>query len=186
MNPINQYLSECRVEDTSTMARKVKLASVLGAMTREELAELDDAVEHRVPVEKTASDETSLTKVAFIASVGAGQEITPQMIRDGVIKQAALGTYIMRGLGTLKNLVMGGGKLSRMGQLKRLGSNIATSYGKGAAQNANWLGKLVGGTTNAIRRNPALGVGLGTVGLGAGGIGLLRRQPNPDVTVNNY
>lgn len=192
MDALTQYLDDCRVGRSQDSARKTKLAAVVGAMTREELLDTYSAATF-APITKEAEaipeefDDEFLTKIAFVASVGANERITLEMVKEAGPFSAALKPYLGRGYRALKALVTGsmdGRKVARGASVKNIARNVKDSYLKGSAGGKNRLDSVYRGVKRSVIDNPAAGVAAGGAVAGVAGVGGLRKllkkkQPQP-------
>jgi hypothetical protein len=191
MDALNQYLADSSADATEEVDALVKRASVVSAMTRGELQELNAALEPTpvVPMVKEATDENFMKKVAFVASVGAGERITPDMIKESGVWGSLLAKYLKSGVGQLKSLATGslksGLSVSRRELLKRHGQNIVGSYKKGATGAATAKGGVLKGIGNVYKENPLVGMGTGAAVAGVGAKKLLKRKDR-NVSMHNY
>jgi len=185
MDALTQFLADCQKDTADDVARQVKLASVVGAMTREELLVTDRAT---VAAPEEGGDEALLAKLAFVASIGANARITPEMVKEAGIWDKALKPYLSRGFRALKSLATGtvgkqGKKVDRLTQLGQQGRKIRKAYRRGAAKESNkWL-KPLDGIVNVYKKSPALGVTTGGLVLTGGAAAALK--PKREINVYN-
>jgi len=202
MDPLSQFLQDSSSEEMTSMDRTVKLATAVGNMNHEELLEtLDTLNGQEQPAPQEFPGNLSLEKVAFIASVGAGRRIAPEMI-----KEAGVWKYILKGAKQLGRFIKGksskGVPFKRTEALGGFKKKIIDDYGAGASKALTpgegfvpSAQRAALGVAKVVRDNPGIPVAAGAAaGTGLAGVGGLKglkwlfgsgSNSNTN-TVNNY